>query len=384
MKKPCFKIDRRLHGSYVAQMTDALKDAIQTGYYKAGDVLPTLEELAAEGGVSLYIPRAAVKRLADEGFVVPRPGIGSVVVAKGEQVWRGHVVIVTSELRDCLYNATIVAVLREELHRANYLVTHVSVPENREIKADFSHLDAVMGHAVNFVVQIGGQRDIGEHIAGYGVPFLAWGDPESAVPGAAAYVCDDFSEAYAAFAAHCVDVGVRTVAVVGFGGPSPLLPVLQQAGLDAEAWRVLPCVKYGEDAIENVQRNTLNFFEGIFSKDGAARLPDVLCFPDDYAAAGALTALLHHGVRFPEDVGFVALSHVGTGPFYWKPLTRFELNAWESGYNVFATVLDCLTGKTGVFSPNRAVYVRGETFGQGSGIRDQGLGIRDQGLGVRD
>ena len=28
MKKPSFKIDRRLHGSYVAQMTDALKDAI--------------------------------------------------------------------------------------------------------------------------------------------------------------------------------------------------------------------------------------------------------------------------------------------------------------------------------------------------------------------
>ncbi len=361
MKRPSFKIDRRLHGSYVDQMTDALRDAIQSGYYKAGDVLPTLDELAEEGGVSLFIPRAAVKRLADEGFVVPRPGIGSVVVAKDDQVWRGHVVIVTCELRDCLYNATIVAVLREELHRANYLVTHVSVPENREIKADFSHLDAVMGHAVNFVVQISGQRDIGEHIAGYGVPFLAWGDAKTAAPGAAAYVRDDFSDAYAAFAEHCIESGVRKVGVIGFGGPCSLIPVLQAAGLDAEEWRV-PCEKFGEDAIENVQRNTLNFFERILSDGGATRLPDVLCFTDDYAAAGALTALQHHGVRLPEDVGFVALSYVGTGPFYWKPLTRFELNPWESGYNVFATVLDCLSGKTAGFAPNRATYVRGETF----------------------
>ena len=360
MNKLSFKIDRRLHGSYVAQMTDALKSAIQAGFYKPGDVLPTLEELAAEGGVSLYIPRAAVKRLADEGLVVPRPGVGSVVLAKDERVWRGHVVIVTSEMRDCLYFATIVAVLREELHRANYLVTHVSVPENREIKADFSHLDAVIGHAVNFVVQLGVHADVGEHIAGYGVPFLAWGVPEDAAAGAAAYACDDFSEAYAAFAAHCREADARKIGVVGFGGPCTLLPVLRHAGLDAEEWRV-PCVKFGEDAIENVQRNTLDFFERILSA-GTAPLPDALCFTDDYAAAGALTALQHHGVRLPEDVGFVTLSHVGTGPFYWKPLTRFELNPWESGYNVFATVLDCLSGRSAGFSPNKAAYVRGETF----------------------
>ena len=360
MKRPCFKIDRRLHGSYVAQMTDALKGAIQAGYYKAGDVLPTLDELAAEGGVSLCIPRAAVKRLADEGFVVPRPGIGSVVMAPGDQIWRGHVVIVTCELRDCLYNATILAVLREELHRANYLFTHVSVPENREIAADFSHLDAVMGHAVNFVVQVGGQRDIGDHIAGYGVPFIAWGDEGDAAAGAAAYFRDDFSRAYSDFAAHCAEKGVREVAVVGFGGPCGLLPTLREAGIGAEEWRV-PCEKFGEDAIENVQRNTLNFFEKIIS-EGAPPLPDVLCFTDDYAAAGALTALQHHGVRLPEDVGFVTLSHVGTGPFYWKPLTRFELNPWESGYNLFATVLDCLSGRAAAATPNMAAYVRGETF----------------------
>ncbi|MBQ6248317.1 MAG: GntR family transcriptional regulator [Kiritimatiellae bacterium] len=360
MKKPSFKIDRRRHGSYVAQMTDAIKDAIQSGYYKAGDVLPTLEELAEEGGVSLYIPRAAVKRLADEGFVVPRPGVGSVVVAKDAQVWHGHVVIVTSELRDCLYYATIVAVLREELHRANYLVTHVSVPENREIEADFSHLDVVMEHAVNLVVQIGSHRDVAEHIADYGVPFLAWGDEGSATTGAAAYVRDDFDEAYAAFAAHCAEVGVRTVAVVGFGGPCGLLPALRAAGLEAEAWRV-PCVKYGEDAIENVQRNTLNYFESILS-DSAGKLPDVFCFTDDYAAAGALTALQHHGVRLPDDVRFATHAYVGIGPFYWKPLSRFELDPWESGYNVFAAVMDCLTGKAAAPSVNRAAYVRGETF----------------------
>jgi len=269
-------------------------------------------------------------------------------------------VIVTSELRDCLYNATIVAILREELHRANYLVTHVSVPASREIVPDFSHLDAVMGHAINFIVQVGGDDRVGEHLAGYGVPFLIYGHRGDALAGKAACIYDDFSEAHAAFARDCLELGVDKVAVVNFGGPCVLFDALRAAGVASESWRV-PCVKLGDDAVENIQRNTLNFFEKILT-EGSPSLPDVLCVIDDYAAAGALTALQHHGVRLPEDVGFVTLSHVGLGPFYWKPLTRFEINPWESGYNVFDMVLDCLAGHEVATSTNRAVYLRGETL----------------------
>ena len=64
---------------------------------------------------------------------------------------------------------------------------------------------------------------------------------------------------------------------------------------------------------------------------GRGWLPDVLFFVDDYIASGAMVALLHEGVRIPEDVRVASLYNKGLGPV--APLT-FALLCVHAGHLV--------------------------------------------------
>ena len=48
MRSVTFTIDRSQWGSLVEQMTDGLRRAICTGFYRPGDRLPSVRELVAE------------------------------------------------------------------------------------------------------------------------------------------------------------------------------------------------------------------------------------------------------------------------------------------------------------------------------------------------
>ena len=50
MKRVPFTIDRSQWGALVDQMTDGLRRAIRTGFYKPGDRLPSVRELVAHFG----------------------------------------------------------------------------------------------------------------------------------------------------------------------------------------------------------------------------------------------------------------------------------------------------------------------------------------------
>ncbi len=362
--RPSFAVDRARHGSFIDQMADALKAAIESGYYEPGDILPTLESLAAEGGTSLYIPRAAMKRLTDEGYVVPRPGIGSVVMARGGRVWRGHVVLVTREMRDNFLNATVVAVLRAHLMRDGYLVSQIAVPADLDTEPDFAQLDLLLAKSVTLAAVVGDDYGVGAHIARLGVPVVTFGDAARGTDGALAHVRTDFRAAYRDFAGHCRERGVRRAACFWFGGRMPLASILRRAGIDATILRVpcparTPANRFGD--VERVSRITLEYVDSLF-RDPAFRLPDVLCFTDNHAAAGALVALQCRGVRLPEDVGLVTQAMPGIGPVWWKPLTRFELDPVAAGETFAETVADILTGRAPAPRSCRAAYVRGETF----------------------
>ncbi len=55
-------------------------------------------------------------------------------------------------------------------------------------------------------------------------------------------------------------------------------------------------------------------------------LPDLVYVTDDYAGRGALTALLAHGVRVPDDLQFISWINKGHCPVFPKELTRVEVD----------------------------------------------------------
>lgn len=84
-----FSLDRKIAAPLSVQMAEGLRAAISSGFYRDGDVLPTIHEFARLLGTSVRVPREAITALAAEGLLKPRRRIGCIVVGRGSTVWRG-------------------------------------------------------------------------------------------------------------------------------------------------------------------------------------------------------------------------------------------------------------------------------------------------------
>ena len=73
---PPITIDRYLKTSLSEQVAEGIRHAIQTGFYRPGDVLPPLGALTARLGISLRVARDAMRRLSCEKLVLSRPRVG--------------------------------------------------------------------------------------------------------------------------------------------------------------------------------------------------------------------------------------------------------------------------------------------------------------------
>ena len=65
-KKPPFSLDRTRRRKLTEQLASSLRTAIETGYYKPGETVPPVRELAAEVGVSPGIAARALARIREE------------------------------------------------------------------------------------------------------------------------------------------------------------------------------------------------------------------------------------------------------------------------------------------------------------------------------
>ena len=104
-----FRVERSAAGSLSKQMTDGLREAIVSGRYKSGDVLPTILEWSRLLGVSIRVPEAAVSALAKEGLITVRKGYGCIVNPRRQNVWNGRVLIVVPDGDHVYYHNGLVA-----------------------------------------------------------------------------------------------------------------------------------------------------------------------------------------------------------------------------------------------------------------------------------
>ena len=80
------------------QLADALRNGIINGVWEAGDVLPCIHELAAQCRTSEKVPRKALSILANDGWIEPKRGVGSVVIERANQPhMNGRVLIYVRE-----------------------------------------------------------------------------------------------------------------------------------------------------------------------------------------------------------------------------------------------------------------------------------------------
>ena len=353
-----FRIDPKSRTDIFGQLVGALRQAIETGAYKAGEVLPTMQELAEATGVSFGTSRRVIERLTDEGYVNPRPRVGSVVMPRKTKLWKGHVLFIYPADDDTSwYTQTFSSALRSALVDSGYLYTPVPAPRKRA--GDFAQLEAMLRMPFDFALVMYDSPGTVAHLRKAKLPYAGVCWSQSGDDPKTHNVQGDGGPAKEAFAAHCRRAGIRSVWDVASDAPGAFWRADVLASADLNVRRIAVRRAPSSAGVNGLELGALR----LFVKEPLDALPDLIVFNDDVLAQGALTALLARGVRIPEDVKVVTLANRGAGPVFVKPLTRFEVDAQEDARTVARYVSGVLTSRQEPPVPVLCMkYVIGETF----------------------
>lgn len=362
-KRVPFSIDRKSTEGLSEQMTNLLRQAIVSGYYKTGDVLPTILEWSKILSVSIRVPETAIAALVREGLVTARKRYGCVVTARRSSVWTGRVLVIVPDGDHVYYQNMLVGRLRARLAAEGYLVMQVTILRRGNGRYDCAQLDHELRARPDLAVLVENRPDLERRLSKSKVPFCVFGQRACRLPGCALNFIRDPNAAVADFVAHCIRRGVGSVLQVSkqTGCNVDAFDELVKAGVRVSEWTTPVSVECGR--AEGTQRGALEAFRRRFQKEGRAWLPELMFFTDDHVASGALAAFLQEGVRIPEDLAVVSLANVGFGPVYPMTLTRMVNDGAAHG-DALADAVVAILSKRKIRSVTKVgpVYVAGESF----------------------
>ena len=352
-----FSISRKMTAPLSVQMAEGLRAAIASGFYRDGEVLPTIHEFARLLGTSVRVPREAITALAAEGLLKPRRRIGCIVVGRGSTVWRGRILAVMPADREGGYHAvTLLSEMRRIFTAEGYLFDVVTLPRHSNGVLNCALLDMALRRNNDFVFSLFCPARILRRLEGSGVPFaMKESDPEAA---SAAPPLGDL----APFIGQCRALGVRHVLVAGIADKpflDPLCEIFRKEGMAVE--RCLVRCDRGFWSLERLERKGMEMMLKRF-RGPRGEWPQLVFWTDDFLAVGGLAGLSDLGVAIPRDVFAVTVANKGFVPVYPRSLSRFEFDPAATGRAAAAAILARIDG--GRMPPVRDIvrYIPGESF----------------------
>lgn len=357
-----FTVKRSVPESLSKQMTDGLREAIVSGHYKAGDVLPTIVEWSKLLNVSIRVPEAAIAALVREGLVTAQKRIGCVVNARRQNVWIGRIVVIVPDGDHVYYHNVLAGRLRARVAEAGYIFTQVTVSRKSDGKYDFRQLEHELNFRPDFTLLIENRPAIERKLSASGVAFGVLGRHRCALPGCVANFRRNDNAAVPDIVAHCERAGVRNVLQISkdSGGGFDAVSQLKEFGFKVDEWKISALEEFGR--IEGVVRGAFLAFRERFEKKGLSWLPELLIFTDDIVASGALMAMLMAKVSIPGDVKVLSLANKGLGPVYPVSLTRVENDPVMHGDSLADAVVAFLSGRKVHEREIVPRYIVGESF----------------------
>ena len=349
MKMP-FEVNRALGVKIVPQVTDGLRMAILTGFYKPGDRLPTVLELAHGLGVSIRAPQAALRTLTEEGLVSPTRRLGTFVLGPSRGVFHGRIVVVSGDYNPTYYNSVMERRVCDRLMDAGYLVTRIAsriVNRTRHRtdnpRFDVRQLEAQLRQDTSLAFVIGSLPHLQRTAREAGVPFFSIGTAPPKTPGCAGHAVIDIGTAVPEMAAHLGGLGIGRLVQVALSEED----MVADEALRPVCERIEKLVLWPDSPLVHLEDFTglafRTFSERYRRKED---LPDVFLFGDDYLAQGALAALQKAGFRTGRDVRVVTLANKGNTPLHPDPLDLLLRDPENDAEVVAKAILSYLaTGK---------------------------------------
>ena len=122
-----FSIDRTSRIKLPYQVADGLRSAIQSGFWKPGERLPSSRELKTLLGVSVRAPAEALQMLAGEGLITLREKCGAVVAAARAPLVKGRALLIVPGGAQVRSVSVLMESVRRNLNAAGYLTVTTSV-----------------------------------------------------------------------------------------------------------------------------------------------------------------------------------------------------------------------------------------------------------------
>ena len=351
MKRPSerevpFAIDRAQRTNLADQIAEGFGRAIASGYYKAGDRLPTVRSLVRHFSVSSRDVVAAVARLAEKGLVESVPHRGVTIRARAAMpVWKGHVLCVVAS-GDFSYGIiSAVSRLRESISGAGYLFTQVTASRGVRGVLDVSGLDFALNQPLDLVILMSAAHPLLQRVKKSGISFVSERfDGAEAIPTCRGVFHRDSSSAYSDFSRQCFQDGVTELTVVNKGERDGLSAVraFQSAGLKVRTVSLNP-KRTGVSRLENLRRAGYDAVAGGLLKFGDGKFRQVF-FTDDHVASGAMMALAERGCRLPEELRLATIVNAGNRPVAGFPYDSFETDPFADGDRLAQLALAQLGG----------------------------------------
>lgn len=354
-----FKIDFGARKPLSQQVADGFRLAIKEGVYRDGEALPTLRELAAQWGVSIRVPGRAYARLADEGYVVLRPGRGAVACRSGVRSWNGNVLIVSVGAQGGFFMPHFLQALRQGIEEANmrFYTAVVPTPPDGE-GPDFKRFAAYLSQPYDLVILLTDNPRLRTMVRRGAAKSLIVGRLCTGAISPDILISADEGEQ--AFVEDCRRAGIRRVRVLAYGrARCPVVNRLKAAGLHVELVRIRPVP--GLLVGEGVQRAAHNYWMDV--RQNRRKLPELVYFADDNLTLGSLIAFAEQGLRVPQDLFVVSMSNRGSALPFACDLARVETDPIRIGRETARRALDSIrSGGLSSSSVCSSVYHPGGSF----------------------
>ena len=320
-----FQVDHKLNVDIPTQVTEGLREAILTGYYKPGDVLPRIREFTRGLHVSLRALLPAYRTLKKEGLISPRSRLGTVVVGPKADVFRGRVVIVNQGDTPAYFDAVVGEALTRRLNAAGYVVVSVSaIPLGRrrddaeKERFDVRQLNAALRQKTSLAVIMGTVPPLERAVAATGTPYFVVGSAKSGTPGCVGCTPINIESALPGVLGRLRERNVRSLVQMGIRKMDLMSSDALRATCDSYEELVGWPRHVERVSLDAIVRAAYDLFRARYRTK--ADLPDAFLFVDDYLARGALMALLTAGIRTGRDVLAITLANKGNLPLHPDPI----------------------------------------------------------------
>ena len=329
------------------RIAETLKGELEAGRWKAGERLPSVEELCRRFGVGAFAVRAAVRRLRDEGLLVLRQNVGIMAAQTVARIWKGRACFVSMGMNASYFPHMVWLRISHVLQEHGYDCTAVFLASSHDGSLDLDLLARQIANGVDVVIVYACHRQIVNRLDRLGVPYVVLYGFARDFPNACGVIRDDYSRCFCDFIAALRGKGIGNVLEFDFERSMDRGFKAQLSAAGISVRRVL--CKFDNDSPYSLSAVRAMGYRAVvrFFADEHNRLkpPEVVLFDDDYLASGGVVALLETGLRVPDDIKVVLYSNKGNNPVPCISAARIENDPVAYGNAVAEYVLKLLSGR---------------------------------------